>query len=144
MNEEKITEIMDHIRWTLNNGIVTEIVKNNLYMYGSLVHKDVKALEVSIDPSTKTVDYTIYGQKAMLDTVARYYSMRDKTGIFDLWKLKRLLKKQGNLDVDRVLNGFVKDLCGPNWKATYKLKNISEYVEEIDGSETEGNENKDR
>jgi hypothetical protein len=137
MNEEKITEIMDHIRWTLNNGIVTDIVKNNLYMYGSLAHKDVKALEVAIDPSTKTVDYKIYGPKSMLDVITRYYSMRDRNGIFDLWRLKRLLKKQGNLDIDRILNAFVKDLCGPGWRATYQLKNISEYVEEPNESETE-------
>lgn len=138
MNEEKITEIMDHIRWTLNNGIVTDIVKNNLYMYGSLVHREVKALEVAIDPSSKTVSYTIYGPKSMLDVVTRYYSMRDKTGIFDLWRLKRLLKKHGNLDIYRILNGFVKDLCGPSWKATYELKNISEYVEDTNGSKAEG------
>jgi len=140
MNEEKITEIMDHIRWTLNNGIVTDIVKNNLYMYGSLAHKDVKALEVAIDPSTKIVDYVIYGPESMLDTVTRYYSMRDKTGLFNLWRLRRLLKKQGNLDIDRILNGFVKDLCGPGWRATYKLKNISEYVENTDETETHGDQ----
>lgn len=124
-----ITSQLDHHRWLLNNGIISDYVNNNLYMYGSLVHRDVAALNVDIDVAKKHIAYTIYFDNRMIEQLDKYARWQHSDSIITLWRLKRLIKKEGNLNFEMIVQKFVRDFCGPTWTASLTVDNVSNYIE---------------
>lgn len=145
MENSEIAKLMDSDRWLLNNGLVSEAVKNQLFFCGTIVHKDVQAVEVKITPETKVVDYIIYVSSGLEKKIAKYKQLSTSKSIFGLWKFKRLLKKEGCLDFQSILSTFVKDYCGPKWKANANVVNFDSYVDGIEVSnESSGDGGSDR
>ncbi len=142
MEKTNVTEIMDSDRWLLNNGLVSDNVKNQLFFCGSIVHKDVQAVEVRVTPEKKLVDYIIYVTPGLLTKIAQYQKLSSSKSIFGLWRFKRLLKREGCLDFKRVLNSFVTDYCGPGWITQASILNFDSYVDSLD-NEVEGEDNGD-
>lgn len=135
MEDSKLLEMLDQERWLLNNGLVSDSVKNQLFFCGSIVHKDVQAVEVRIRPDAKIVDYTIYVTDDLLKKIDKYYELSTSTALYDMWKFKRLLKKEGCLDFEKVLNSFVVDFCGPKWSATATVLSFDAYVDRIEATD---------
>jgi hypothetical protein len=134
-----LEEYVDQHRWLLNNGLVNDNVKNQLFFCGSIVHREVQALELHIDPENKTVSYKIYVNKDLLNKIEKYKTLSKSTGLFDMWRFKRLLKKEGSLDFQRVLGKFVKDFCGPKWGVQVENLDFDTYIDELgDQSEADG------
>lgn len=129
VNEEDLKDPTYWIRWSINSGLMVDLAKDSLYSYAYLCHKDVKAAEISINISTKTVDYTIYLPLKTLNAYNKYNRLINSDGIISLWRAKRLIKKYGNLEVKRVLSDFVNKLCGPEWTIKLIVKNERDYVE---------------
>jgi hypothetical protein len=131
--QEKFTldEMLNTQRWLLNNGLVPDSVKNQLFFYGSIVHTEVQAVEVKIRPETKTVDYIIYIQKDLLAKLDLYKQLSTSTSLFGLWRFRRLLRKEGSLDWHSMLNSFVRDFCGPAWNAKLTVADIDAYTDSI-------------
>jgi hypothetical protein len=141
--EVNLEEYVDQHRWLLNNGLVTEEVKNQLFFCGSIAHKDIAAVEVKIEAEKKLVEYTIYVDQSLLDKIKKYEVLSKSDSLFSLWRFKRLLKKEGSLDFQAVLDSFVKDFCGPKWQTRVNTVNFNSYVEEQaqelgEASETDG------
>jgi len=128
ISEANLTNL-DHHKWLLNNGIVSDYVNNNLYMYGSLVHRNVAALNLEIDVAKKTVLYTVYFDDAMMEKIQKFQEWQHSDSIITLWRLKRLMKKEGNLNFELIVQKFVRDFCGPSWTTTLKVDNVSNYVD---------------
>jgi hypothetical protein len=127
------TEINDHVdqqRWLINNGLFNDMHKDNLYLFGALVHKDVLALELSIDIATKTVKYQLHCSDRLFKALAKYNKLKSSDKLLDLWKLKRLLKKEGNLNFSILIDGMVKNFCGPSWAVIVEVKDLKDYEEE--------------
>lgn len=122
-----INEYVDQNRWLLNNGLFTDATKDNLHVYGAIVNKNVTAVEVLVDTNTKHIKYTLYVPQKLILAYNRYMNMRSSTSLIDMWRTKRLLKRHGNLEVGKMLNGFVKTYCGPAWNVDVSLKESSEY-----------------
>lgn len=120
---------VDHQRWLIDNGFINDLHKDNLYMYGAIVHTDIDAVELRIDINTKTVEYDLYMKPSLQKKIDKFNKLSKSQGILDLWLLKRLIKKEGNLNFLSVLNSFVKDYLGPKWVVVANLKDISEYEE---------------
>ena len=144
MDPEKqisLEEYVDQRRWLLNTGLITDDIKNQLFLCGSIVHKDVQAVELNLDvlSENKVVHYTIYVNSDLIDKIAKYKILSKSTSLFGMWRFKRLLKKEGALDFPQILNKFVKDYCGPKWSATVKVVDFNSYVEGLgDQGETDG------
>jgi hypothetical protein len=137
--EMNLEEYVDQRRWLLNNGLITDDVKNQLFFCGSIVHKEVQAVEVDIEADKKLVRYKIYIEKDLIDKIAQYQVLSKSTTLFGMWRFKRLLKKEGALDFQQVLNNFVRDFCGPKWSVTVEIVDFNRYVEELgEQSETDG------
>ena len=134
MDSKGLAEYVDQSRWLMNNGLINDGIKNQLFMYGSVVHKDLKALTLDLDVSKKALRYVIYFDEGMLKTIAKYNELSQSKSIFGLWRFKRMLKKHGNLNFVHILNSFVKDFCGPGWAATIEVMDFKDYVEGIDGA----------
>jgi len=130
MNNEDIVSHLDQQRWLMNNGFIPDSVKNQLFFYGSLVHKEVCAVHVSINAEKKLVSYDIFLNKKTLKKVNKFKSLSEKDDIISLWRVNRLLKKEGDLNFQRVLNKFVKDYCGPKWSAEVKSLDFDEYTDQ--------------
>ena len=103
-------------------------------MYGAIAHKDIQALELDIDPSRKLITYRLYCSISLLGKIEKYKQLSKSKGIFGLWKFKRLLKKEGNLNITFLLDKFVKDYCGPKWRVAVNLEDYKDYK---DGYEEE-------
>ena len=130
MDETNISQLIDHHRWLLNNGIMHDDVKNHLFLYGSIVHKDVKAVDLVVDMENKTVHYDIYINKSLLKKINKFQELRGTTSLYGLWQLKRLVKNEGNLDFALILNNFIKDYCGSKWVSTVEIHDFKEYKNE--------------
>ena len=127
---DNVNETLDQQRWLLNNGLFTDAVKDNLYLFGAVVHKDVVSLETVVDMNAKTIQYILYVKPSLIRYLYKYDKLLKSQSIFNMWRLKRLLKRQGNLNLLGMLDGFVKTLCGPAWQAKIDIKKDSEYVDE--------------
>jgi hypothetical protein len=123
----QVEEHLDHQRWLMNNGLLNDLHKDTLYLYGTLVHKDVQAIELNIDIENKILDYVIYISPKLFKSYVLYSRLRNTDSIIGLWRLKRLLKKKGNLNFMAILSGFVKDYCGPKWNIKLEIKDFSDY-----------------
>lgn len=129
--DQNLEEYLDHSRWALNNGIVSDNVKNQLFIYGSIVHKEIQAVELFLDQDKKMVQYTLYVEKVLLEKINNYNVLSKSTSLFGMWRFKRLLQKEGSLDFQQILNNFVKDFCGPKWSATVNVVDFNTYVESL-------------
>ncbi len=119
-------ERIDNERWLLNNGLISDSAKNNIYMYAYLVHKDVAAAEVGIDIDSKTINYTLYLKKNTFEAF-EYYQTRSNSW-FSLLKSAYLVKKHGNLNFSPILSTFVKGYAGPGWQAVLVVKSEKDYT----------------
>lgn len=137
MEEFKLEDQLEHHRWLLNNGIVDDWVKNNLYMYGSLVHRNALAVTLDIDVSKKIIHYTVYFDDKMMDTIDKFTRWQKSDSIITLWRLKRLIKREGNLNFESIVQKFVSDFCGRSWTATLTVDNVSNYKEDGPDRNTE-------
>ena len=127
MEHEDLLMYIDHERWLLNNNMISDTAKNTLYLYGALVHGDVKAIELDCDFGKKIVSYQIYVTKKLLKKLATYRRLSSASSVIELWRLRRLLKKEGNLNFQGMLNRFVKDFCGPKWQVNLDIRDIADY-----------------
>jgi hypothetical protein len=122
-----INEYVDQNRWLLNNGLFTDAAKDNLHLYGAIINQNITAVELTVDINTKHVDYILYAPKTLIRAYNRYIDLRSSTSLWDMWKLKRMLKRHGNLEFKKMLNGFVKTYCGPSWSVDVSVRESSEY-----------------
>jgi hypothetical protein len=135
MDSQDLTEFLDQQRWLLNNGLITDSVKNQLFFCGSVVHSDVQAVELSIEAENKKVNYTIYVGKDLLKKIDKYNSLVSSKTLFKMWQFRRLLKKEGSLDFQSILNKFVKDFCGPKWSASVNVVDYNNYIDSIEDND---------
>jgi hypothetical protein len=131
-SQDQSGSMADHLnlqRWLIEHGLFTDEIKNSLYAYGALAHQSIDALHVSIDHEKAVVHYKLYCPTKLLENVARYNQWKNSSKIFDMWRLKRLLKKERNLDFQSILTTFVRDLCGKRWNVTVKLEDVASFVD---------------
>lgn len=131
MEDKDLAEYVDQQRWLLNNGLISEGVKNQLFFSGSIAHKDVQAVEVDIIADDKLIKYVLYFDKKTLNKVNKYHQLSKSTSLFGMWQFKRFLKKEGSLDFRSILNKFVRDYCGPKWSSEVTIKDFDTYLEEL-------------
>jgi hypothetical protein len=98
-------------------------------LYGSIVHKDVQAVELEVDAANKLIVYEIYINKKLLKKHNKYMELSTSTGIWGLWRFRRMLKKEGNLNFKHLLNQFVKEFCGPRWSVEMQVLDYSTYTD---------------
>lgn len=121
----EIQETIDNERWLMNNGLISDSAKNNIYVYAYLVNKGISAAEVSINVENKTVTYTLYVKKNLLKAYDSYCSMTNSW--LSLIKNAYYVKRYGNLNFKLLLNKFIKNYMGPSWKISLYVKEFSEY-----------------
>lgn len=127
MQDKEIAELLDQERWLLNNGLMSDSAKNQLFFCGSIVHKDVQAVELEINAEQKLVNYKVYLPKNVVDKVNKYKILSAKKDLISLWRFKRLLKKEGNLNFQGILTKFVRDYCGVKWAATVEIFDFNDF-----------------
>ena len=127
--EISIEEYVDQRRWLLNNGFITDDVKNQLFLCGSIAHKEVQAVELDLEPIAKKVKYRIFVDSDLIKKIDKYHVLSKSTSVFGMWRFKRFLKREGALDFHQILNKLVRDFCGPSWSATVEVLDFNTYVE---------------
>ena len=139
MDIEKLSQQIDQQRWLLNNGLITDTVKDQLFFYGSIIHPEVQAVEVKLEIESKCVDYTVFFTKKTLDKISKHNKLATSTSLFGMWRYKRFLKKEGTLNFQSMLSKFVGDFCGPNWSVKLTIADFDVYIDNIGvESETDG------
>lgn len=128
MDESNIEQLIDHHRWLLNNGLVPDAIKNQLFMYGAIVHKDVQAVDLFVNVEDFLVSYKIYIDRSLFKKIDKFKELQKTNSLWGLWKFKRLLKKEGNLNFEIIIDRFIKDYCGNKWKSEINVLDYSEYV----------------
>lgn len=127
----------------MNCGLIPDSVKNNLFFYGSIVHKDVEAVELKMDVEKKTANYTIYVPKSLFKKFNKFNKLSNAQSLLGLWRFKRILKKEGNLNFSLILNKFVKDFCGSKWHATVEVMESAKYNDRVNDEEVDRDNTQD-
>ena len=122
-----VNDHLDHQRWLLNHGLINDLHKDTLYMYGAIVHKNVQAVEVRIDVENKVVEYDVYIDTELEKVLKKYETLSKSNSIISLWRLKKLLTKEGNLNFMSMLSRFVTDYCRPKWSVRLQIRNFAQY-----------------
>lgn len=135
MDDKDLAEYLDQGRWLLNNGMANEQVKNQLFMFGSVVHKEVQAVEVHIVPETKVVEYQVYIKADLIKKISKYKELSTRQDLIGMWRFKRFLKKEGNLNFTGILNKFVKEFCGSGWTVKVEEVDFEKYFDGVEGGE---------
>jgi hypothetical protein len=145
MDNQQLAEFIDQQRWLMNNGLISDSVKNQLFFCGSIVHKDVQAVELEVRPESRLVEYKIYVNKDLISKIEKYKKLSTSTSLFGLWRFKRLLKQEGSLEFQAVLNKFVIDFCGGSWKATVEVLDFANYIDGLgEQGEDSGSQSADK
>ena len=129
-DSNKVAQLIDHKRWLLNNGLADNGIKNDLFMYGAICHPKVLAVNLDVDFLKKTVFYDLYFDETVLKRIEKFKALAENETIFNLWRLKRMVKKYGNLHVDQILHKFINDYAGPQWTSTINIHNVAGYKPE--------------
>lgn len=129
VEDAQLLEYMDQHRWLLNNGLVSDGVKNQLFIFGSVVHKQIQAVELDINVEKKLVLYKLYADKDLIKKIELFNKLSKSNGIIDLWRFKRMLSKEGSLDLRRVIGRFVNDYCGPKWATEVEVLDFEKYLD---------------
>lgn len=133
-SKQELLKYIDTQRWLINNGLFSEPVKNQLFTYGTLAHPEVRAVELDIDVENKILNYKIYLPNSLIKKVERYKKLSKSTSFWGLRRFRRFLKKEGDLNFENIVQGFITDYCGPGWQANIEVVDFANYSE--DDSET--------
>lgn len=131
MEPDKVAEYIDQQRWLMNNGLVPDSVKNQLFACGSIVHQNVQAVELDLHAENKLIEYTIFVDKVLLKKIEKYKKLSTATSLFGMWRFKRFLEKEGSLDFQSMLSKFVTDFCGPKWTTKVTVADFDVYIDKI-------------
>jgi hypothetical protein len=131
MENKELLEQLDQHRWLLNNGLITDGVKNQLFVFGSVVHKQIQAVEMDIEVEKRLIKYRLYADADLLKKIDLFRKLSKSDGIIGLWRFKRLLKKEGSLEFKRVIDRFVGDYCGPKWSTEVAVIDFADYLEDF-------------
>jgi hypothetical protein len=137
-----VREHIDLQRWLINSNMINDLHKNTIFMYGSLLHKDVKAVEADINVENKVITYKIYLPYNIIRLKQKMLGLSSSQSIIGLWRYKRMLAKNGNLDFQAIASKFIKDYLGPNWNTKVEVLDIENYdaSAQISPSPTPGTE----
>jgi hypothetical protein len=127
-----LLQSIDLDRWLLNNGLISDKAKNELFACGSIVHKEVRAIDLRVMADKKLVEYDIYVPNTVLKKRDKYFKFYGSKRVLDMWRFKRLLLKEGCLDFQQILNAHVKNYCGPSWSTKVSVLSIDKYVDTIE------------
>jgi len=135
--QEQLSELVDHSRWLMNNGLANDVIKNQLMTYGAIAHPEIDAVEVAIDMDSHSISYTLYVSSKLLKKINKFKELSKSTGFWGLRSYKKMLLKEGNLHLDQILDKFIKDYCGVMWSTTTTVRDISEYQDGYEDVEDE-------
>lgn len=132
MSDEKqsllnVNDVRDHQRWLIENGFMNDMHKDQIYLFGAILHKSIEAVELSVDIEKKMVEYTLYAPKKLLKKISKFNKLSNSNSLWSLWKLKKMLKTEGNLNFAQVVSVFIRDYCGPTWTSKVKVVDIKTY-----------------
>jgi hypothetical protein len=144
MQNRELMKYVDTQRWLMNNNLFSDSIKNQLFTFGTLVHPDVRAVELDIEAENKALKYTIYFDRYMIEKMAKYARLSKSTSFIGLWRFKRFLQKEGDLNLTNILQGFISDFCGNGWKVYIEVKDFVHYSEEVSETRTEVSEESNR
>ena len=135
--DKHLSELVDHSRWLLNNGLANDVIKNQLMTYGAIAHPEIEAVDLTVDMENRTVHYKLYVGSKLLKKINKFKELSTSTGFWGLRGYKKMLLKEGNLHLDRILDKFIKDYCGVTWSATTVVLDSKEYQDGYEDVEDE-------
>jgi hypothetical protein len=101
-------------QWLINNGLLNDLHKDSLYMFGAILHPGVEAVELDIDVNKKVVSYQVFVSKSLYSLIHKHETLSKDDSIIGLWRCQRLIRKAGEPRVNNTLNARIKDYCGSN------------------------------
>lgn len=128
--DKQLAEYMDTRRWIAQSGIMTDDLKNNLFMYGSILHRNISAVDLTISMENNRVDYKIFIPKDVLKKLHKYERLLNEynansLGWYNRWRFANMLSEmktnEERLDFEVMLNHFVRDLLGGKWSASCEI-----------------------
>ena len=135
--EAELLQAVDHSRWLLNNGLANDVIKNQLFAYGGIAHPNILAVDLALDMENKCVKYDLFVDTKLLKKIKKFKELSESEGFWGLRKFKKMLIKEGNLHLDNILDNFIKDYCGRQWRTEIRILDYAEFVDSNEDVEDE-------
>jgi len=127
MDSLDIQSVVDHQRWLMNSGLFNDKLKDNLWLFGAILHNDIEHVGLHVDVTDKSIVYDLYVTPSLFKDFKKFNELRKSDSRLSLWRLKRLLQRHASLDFKSLVAKMVTDLCGPTWTVSVKVLKSSEY-----------------
>lgn len=119
-------QYVDSRRWLLNNNMITDSIKNDLFVLATIVNTKILAISLDVDFNKKSIDYVIYTDWLTMLRCSLAKKLKPKSFVYNLLSRYTGLLEDiyGHQDV---INNNVVFALGPSWKASLRFMHISSY-----------------
>jgi hypothetical protein len=115
VSEDNLKDPMYWIRWSVNSGLVTGTAQTLLYSCAAMCHPAVRNVEMSLDVERKIIEYTLGLDSKDHAMFSKFKKLSTSDSIISLWRLRRMVRKQGSFDLQTLVKTEVNRILGEEW-----------------------------
>lgn len=129
-------QYVDSRRWLINNNLITDSIKNDLFVLATVIDTKILAISLDINFKSKMIDYVIYTDSITMFRYRVAKKLRSNKVLYYLL-CKRLRVFEDIDGHEDMLNNNLALTLGPSWKASLRFIHISSYgrIENNEGPE---------
>ena len=126
ISEDNLRDPMYWIRWSVNSGLITGTAQTLLYSCAAMCHPAVKGVEMSIDPENKSIEYALILDGKDYSQFRKFQRLSASDSIISLWRLRRMVRKQGGFDLQTLVQTEVNRILGVDWTVVVNVLDADE------------------
>lgn len=127
ISEDDLRDPMYWIRWSVNSGLITGTAQTLLYSCAALCHPAIRSVEMSLDVDRKKIEYTLFLDAKDYSRFSKFKKLSASGSIISLWRLRRIVRKYGSLDLYSLIAPEVTRILGSNWTTIVNVRDADEH-----------------
>jgi hypothetical protein len=121
ISEDNLRDPMYWIRWSVNSGLITGTAQTLLYSCAAMCHPSVRSVEMSLDIEKKSIEYALMLDSKDYSQFRKFQRLSSSDSIISLWRLRRMVRKQGSFDLQTLVQTEVNRILGVDWTVTVSV-----------------------
>lgn len=126
ISEDNLRDPMYWIRWSVNSGLITGTAQTLLYSCAAMCHPAVRSVEMSLDTENKSIEYALILDNKDYNLFRKFQRLSASDSIISLWRLRRMVRKQGSFDLQTLVQTEVNRILGVDWTVVVSVLDADE------------------
>jgi hypothetical protein len=97
-----------------------------LYACAAMAHPSVRAVSMSVDVESKLIAYELEIDSKTFKLMDKIVRLAAKGSIIGLWRLRRIVRKHGNLDIRSLVYNEAMKILGNDWRVKVDIRDEAE------------------